>query len=386
VSAEESSSATLELGATVEEIAGQVGRLFSIIDEVSTSITQLAATGQHIFSNVETLSATMELTASAVTQMDVAIREIKGNAEKTDALSEKASHDAEVGMSVVKASIEGINAAREMVDKAGNAIMDLGRKSNEIGKILTVMNDVADQTSLLSLNAAIIAAQAGEHGKGFAVVADEIRELAERSVASTREIAEIIASIQAGTETAVKAMKAGRDRVHEEVARSRQAQQALEQIRESSLNAAEQVRNIMRSTHEQSQGSQRITESINQVASMLEQIFTSVSEQDTGNKYLSRSAESMREIALLVRQSITEQAKGSQQINVHMENVRSMIEQINSATHSQTARSREVLELFSELRKIAEENSQRTRELDEVVETLTRQTAVLDEGMGAFRV
>jgi methyl-accepting chemotaxis protein len=385
-SAEESSSATLELGATIDEIVGQVDRLYTTIDEVSTSIVELTAAGQLIVSNIENLSSATEETASSVSQMDVSIREIKENAETTNTLSEKASSDAEQGMAVVEASILGINEVQEMVDRAGNAIMDLGQKSEEVGKILTVIDDVSDQTSLLALNAAIIAAQAGEHGRGFAVVAEEIRELANRSATSTSEIAEIITSIQTGTETAVNAMKAGRDRVHEEVSRSQQTRVALEQIRESSMTAANQVRGIMRATHEQSQGSQQITSSVNQVKTMLEQIFTSVSQQGTGNEHLSRSAEVMREIASLVKHSTAEQAKGSRQISTHMENVRSMIEQINGATHSQNERSQQVLKLFSELREIAEANSQRTRELDEVVETLTRQTAALEEEMGAFKV
>ncbi len=385
-SAEESSSASLELSATIEEIVGQVDRLFTTIDEVSTSIIEMTTTGQQIFGNIETLSSATSETASSVSQMDVSIREIKQTAEITNTLSEKASTDAEQGMTVVEASISGINEVRELVDHAGNAMLELGQNSEEVGKILTVIDDVSDQTSLLALNAAIIAAQAGEHGRGFAVVAEEIRELADRSATSTREIAEIITSIQSGTETAVKAMNAGRDRVHEEVSRSQQTRLALEQIKESSVAAANQVRGIMRATHEQSQGSQQITSSINQVKIMLEQISSSASQQGKGNEDLSKASEVMREIASLVKHSTAEQAKGSRQISAHIENIRSMIEQINDATHSQNERSKLVLNLFSELREIAEANSQSTRELDEVVETLTRQTAALEEEMGAFKV
>jgi methyl-accepting chemotaxis protein len=208
-----------------------------------------------------------------------------------------------------------------MVDRAGSVIQDLGNQSKAIGKILTVIDDVADQTSLLALNAAIIAAQAGEHGKGFAVVADEIRELAERTAVSTREIAAIIGNLQTGTAEAVKAMAAGSDRVHQEVARSQVAGEALEKIRSSTLKSTEQVRGIVRATQEQSRGSRQITNSINQVASMLGQIATAIKQQTEGSRQLARAAESMKEIASQVKMSTGEQAKGSRQINTSMEQI-----------------------------------------------------------------
>jgi methyl-accepting chemotaxis protein len=385
-SAEESSSATLELGATIEEIASQMEKLFATVDEVSSSINEMSVSSQQIAENVEILSSSTEVTASSIIELDASIKEIEENAERTNSLSEAAARDAQQGKEAVDETLQGINAIREMVDRASGVIQDLGSQSNAIGKILTVIDEVADQTSLLALNAAIIAAQAGEHGKGFAVVADEIRELAERTAVSTREIAAIIGNLQNGTKEAVQAMRDGSERVHQEVERSKVAGAALDKIRTSTTKATEQVRSIVRATQEQSRGSRQITDSINQVASMLGQIAAAIKQQTDGTKQLARAAEAMKEIASQGKLSTGEQAKGSRQINTSMEKIRNMIERIDEATREQTQRSRQVVEAVSSLRSIAEGNAARTAELDQVVDMLSQQTATLEDEVGAFKV
>jgi len=385
-SAEASSSATLELGATIEEIASQMEKLFATVDEVSSSINEMSVSSQQVAENVEILSSSTEVTASSIIQLDASIKEIEENAEKTYTLAEAAAHDAEEGKAAVDETINGIGEIREMVDRAAVAINDLGGQSNEIGKILTVIDEVADQTSLLALNAAIIAAQAGVHGKGFAVVADEIRELAERTAVSTREIGLIINNLQNGTAEAVKAMRAGSDRVHEEAERSKGTGAALDQIRNSTLTAADQVRGIVRATQEQSRGSRQITDSINQISSMLGQIASAVKQQNDGARQLSHAAESMKEIASQGKLSTAEQAKGSRQINTSMEQIRNMIERIDEATREQTQRSRQVVDAVAKVKQIAEGNAVRTTDLDKVVEILTKQTTALEEEVGAFKV
>lgn len=384
-SAEASSTATLELGATTEEIAMQMEKLFSIVEEVSSSINEMSVSSQQIAENVEILSSSTETTASSIVQLDASIKEIEENAERTNRLSEEAARDAQKGKATVEEAIEGIIAVRETVDKATRVIQDLGNQSKSIGKILTVIDEVADQTSLLALNAAIIAAQAGDHGKGFAVVADEIRELAERTAVSTREIAAIIGNLQSGTREAVAAMTAGSERVHQEVARSKSAGAALEKIGESTLKSTEQVRSIVRSTQEQSKGSRQITGAINQVATMLDQIATAIRQQTQGAQQLAKAAEGMRDIAQQGKISTLEQAKGSRQIHMSTDRIRDMIARIDEATKEQTERSREVVEAVSSLRTISESNVDRTAELDQVVEIISRQSTTLEKEVGAFK-
>jgi len=230
-----------------------------------------------------------------------------------------------------------------------------------------------------------------EMGQGIrtglpAVVADEIRELAERSAVSTREIGTIISNLQEGTQEAVVAMKAGSEQVHEEVKRSKDASVALEKIRSSTLKATDQVNGIVRATEEQSRGSRQVTDSMNQVAAMLEQISTAINQQTTGSRQLAESAELMRDIAAHGKQSTSEQAKGSRQINESMEQIRSMISIIDESTRALTQRSRDVVDAVGSVHKVAEGNASRTAELDHVVETLTRLTSALEEEVGVFKI
>lgn len=380
-----SSSATLELGATIEEIVSQVDRLFSTIEGVTSSIAEMSVSSQQVSDNLENLSSSTEVTASSITQMDASIKEVEETAKKTNELSEQARGDAEQGKTAVANTIAGIQAIRSTVEQAAQAIAELGKQSGEIGTILTVIDEVADQTRLLSLNASIIAAQAGEHGKGFAVVADEIRELAERTASSTQEIASIIKRLQSGTHDAVKAMQAGNARVIEEAERSKVAEVALDKLTESSIKSAEQVKSIVRATQEQSRGSRQITEAVNQVANMLQQISTAVKQQSAGIQQLAEAAESMKDIASQVKLSTSEQAKGSHQINDNMERVRTMLQQIDQASKEQSQRSQQVVEAVAAVRKVAENNAARTLEMDKVVENLAEQAKSLDREIGSFK-
>jgi len=187
----------------------------------------------------------------------------------------------------------------------------------------------------LALNAAIIAAQAGEHGRGFAVVADEIKALAERTGASTKEIADLIKTVQTESKNAVTAISEGVHAVEEGVQLGHNAEAALLKIVESAKRSTLMIKAIAQATVEQAKGSKQVTNSISRIAETVQQIALATSEQAKGSEQIMKSAERMRAITQQVERSTEEQNRGGQQVTQAVENIRESIDRLSRAQESQ---------------------------------------------------
>lgn len=385
-SSRQCTSATLELGATIEEIAEQMENLFSSVNMVSTSTQEMSASSNQIEDNVKHLVVMSQQTGQAVSKLDERIADIERDAMQAGTLSAQAAEDAGIGMAAVENSLDGINTISTVISKAGIVIRDLSGQSEAIGQILTVIDDVADQTSLLALNATIIAAQAGEHGKGFAVVANEIRDLADRTAISTKEIAKIIRGLQNLASEAVEVVENGQKRAGEEVARSQAAGQALSKIRQSTVDARTHVEGIVRAAHEQVVDSRQINTSSQKITQMLGHIAAALRQLSTGISMSARSAEEMRDIAGRVKSSTEEQAAGSRHISENMENIREMSQRIDAATQDQICKSQLVVEAIININQVAKQTSSHSHELELVVTRLSEQARTLDSQVGTFKV
>ncbi len=329
--AEESSSAILEMAATNEEVVENTGNLANSVRETVSSMEEMTYSIKEVARNVDALSLTAEETSSSMNQIDVSIDQVQSNANETAKLSEQVARDAEIGAEAILKTILEINRIKETSREAVDVISTLGTRIEAIGDILDVIDEVAEQTNLLALNAAIIAAQAGEHGKGFAVVADEIKDLAERAGASTREIAELIKSIQAESKRGIAAVERGATTVDRGVEVSADAESALKKILESSKKSTGMVRAIARATVEQAKGSKQVTDAIGRIAETVQQIAAATAEQARGSELVMKSAERMHIYAQHVERSADEQAKGSRQVSQAIENIASMVTQLNES-------------------------------------------------------
>ena len=384
VSASENSSSVLEMAASVEEVALNVENLAQSVDDVSSSIIEMAAAVKHINDSVNGLIDSSTVTASSVIQMDSSIRQVEKSALDTTAISEEVQRDAETGKVSVEATIKGMQEIKRSSHITHEVIVTLSEKASDIGTILSVINEVAEQTNLLALNAAIIAAQAGEQGKGFAVVADEIKELADRTSSSTREIEELIQGVQEETRRAVDAINVAEKSIADGELLSQKSGIALGKIVSGVGMASEQVGEIARAAAEQAKGSQMIREAMEQVTDMIMQIANATQQQNKGSELIMTAVERMKVLTSQVRSSTREQSKVGSLIAGSTENITSMIQQIKRACDEQSRGSEQIVIAVDDIQKSTHENLSAAGTMERAVGGLFQQVDVLKKEISTF--
>lgn len=386
LSASENSSSVLEMAASVEEVALNVENLAQSVDDVSSSILEMAAAIKHINDSVNGLIDSSTVTASSIIEMDSSIRQVEKSALDTTAISEEVRRDAETGKVSVEATIKGMQEIKRSSHITHEVIVTLSEKASDIGTILSVINEVAEQTNLLALNAAIIAAQAGEQGKGFAVVADEIKELADRTSSSTREIEELIQGVQAETRRAVDAINLAEKSIADGELLSQKSGVALGKIVSGVEMASEQVGEIARAAAEQAKGSQMIRDAMEQVTDMIMQIANASQQQNKGSELIMTAVERMKVLTSQVRSSTREQSKVGSLIAGSTENITSMIQQIKRACDEQTRGSEQIVTAVEDIQKSTHENLSAAGTMEKAVNGLFQQVEVLKKEISTFSV
>ncbi|HEX8794260.1 MAG TPA: methyl-accepting chemotaxis protein, partial [Polyangiaceae bacterium] len=322
--------------------------------------------------NVEGLLQAAETTNASMTEMEQSIGVVERNATQTAMLAETVIKDADRGRVAVNATRKGTEGIRTASRAAGDSLRALAGRITDIGAILTVIQDVAERTNLLALNASIIAAQAGEHGKGFAVVADEIKDLAERAGASTREITDLIKTVQAESKNAIAAVERGAHNVDRGVEVSNEAERALKKILESSQKSTNMVRAIARATVEQAKGSKQVTDAIGRIAETVQQIAAATAEQARGSELIMKSAEKMRIITQHVERSSQEQARGGRQISSAIENISNMVGQLNASHKTQASGATQLLASAAKIEQASSQQAGSMKQLQTAIERLKR--------------
>ena len=249
----------------IRNIVKMVNEQAMAIVDVSTSIETHVS---EISEKAEEQSELSTHVAAASEEMSQTIREIAGNTQKVSNVAKEASGNAKKGFNVVENAISGIKNVAVLTEKLGSMINGLEKSSLEIGEIISVINDIADQTNLLALNAAIEAARAGEQGRGFAVVADEVRKLAERTVKATKEIVSKVQTIQQNTQTTKSSMDNTLKEVNSSVGFASQAGDSLNNIEKNILSLAEQIDSIAAASEEQTAATSEISENIEKVSNL----------------------------------------------------------------------------------------------------------------------
>jgi methyl-accepting chemotaxis protein len=385
-SASETSASILQMASSVEEVAISADKLGDSVDEVSSSIIEITASIKEISASIINLLEASSTTASSIAEMDATIKQVEKNSIETSVITEDVRKDAETGKIAVEEAIAGMHAIRRSSRITSEVIETLSLRADDIGAILSVIDDVAEQTSLLALNAAIIAAQAGEHGKGFAVVADEIHELAERTSSSTREIAIVINGVQEDTRRAVHAISQAEASITEGERRSHHSGVALEKIVSGVQKASIQVREIARATVEQARGSQSIKEAMESIEEMVGHIAGSAREHSSSSDLITMAVERMKDLTRHVRTSTREQSHTSSLIARATEDAASMIDQIRKASGSQTQSSVMISKSVLNIQTATTTNSEAATVMESSIRGLSRQIELLENEMSGFKI
>ncbi len=346
---EEFSSSILELGASGDQLNQTAGSLSERVEAVAATVEQTLKSVRHVGSETHDLADAAADTSSSMEEMASAMRHVDRTAAETAALSEQVVAASEFGHNKVLATMEGIESIRSATETAHSVILRLGGRAQEIGGILDVIDDVADETNLLALNAAIIAAQAGDHGRAFSVVAREIKQLANRVLASTKEISGLIHSVQQESQSAIDAMKEGSRSVAVGVERSSEAGRSLEEITSISRDSGQRIREIVESVQEQTKAAGNVVGLMDRVQNGVQAIQRATSEQEHGNELVCDASQTLREVAQQLHLTTAEQAAGLARMREGVSGVSDQTESINGALHEQSASCNEVVGFLEEV-------------------------------------
>lgn len=281
----------------IDQMRSLVSAINDTAVQVSSAAQETQATAMHLAEASEHQAQEIAGASAAINEMAVSIDQVSANASESSAVAERSVAIANKGAEVVQATINGMDNIREQIQETSKRIKRLGESSQEIGDIISLITDIADQTNILSLNAAIQASMAGDAGRGFAVVADEVQRLAERSAAATKQIEALVKAIQNDTNEAVISMEQTTTEVVRGARLAQDAGVALEEIETVSKSLAELIQNISNAARQQASSAGHISNTMNVIQEI-------TSQTSAGTTATARSIGNLAEMANQLRESV----------------------------------------------------------------------------------
>ena len=328
-------SASSQVARASDESAKISLQTSSAIDEVTSTMHEMSVNVQNMVKSTQVQASSVSETSASIDQMVASIQRVADTAKVLLDISNRSREEVHSGISTMEKATDGLNRINGTIQSSGEIIGVLGQRADDIGKIIEVIDDLAEQTNLLALNAAIEAARAGEHGLGFAVVADEVRKLAEKSAQSTKEISELIQSIQKEARKAVENMNRSTGIVNEGLGLGQELSTALRKISNVVTEVYKFAQEIGAATNEQSHGSSQIARATTRLNEITHEINSAVEEQASGAHAVVKAMERMRELVQQTTSGSTELAASSEQMSKMS---RGLLDSMDRFALEQTAR------------------------------------------------
>ena len=319
--ANQAGQATNQIAATVQQVARGTAQQSEAVTSTAASVEQMSRAIDGVAKGAQEQAQSVGKASTVTSQITGAIQRVAASAETVSTDSATAAEAARAGAETVEKTVAGMELIRSKVGLSAEKVQEMGRRSNQVGAIVETIEDIASQTNLLALNAAIEAARAGEHGKGFAVVADEVRKLAERTSSATKEIGGLILGIQ---QTASEAVTAMEDSAHEVESGSTQAYAAGEAL-QSILAAAEAVRGqaegMTRAAKEMNAASNELVGAMDSVSAVVEENTAATEEMAAGANEVNQSIENIASVSEENSAAIEEVSASAEEMNAQVEEV-----------------------------------------------------------------
>lgn len=338
VTSQQAGQATSQIAMTIQQVAAGTTQQAGSINKTAASVEQMTNAINGVAKGAQEQASDIANAVTLTNQLSDQILKVAGNADEVVRGSNNAATAARDGAKIVEDTLKGMNNIKTKVDISAQKVQEMGSRSEQIGEIITTIEDIASQTNLLALNAAIEAARAGDAGKGFAVVADEVRKLAERSSSATREIGDLITGIQSTVNQAVTAMQEGSNEVDMGVIKAGQAGDALTSI----LEAAETVKT---QAEQAAEATTLMSKSANELVSAVDSVSAVVEENTAATEEMSASS-------MEVSQAIENIASISEENSAAVEEVSASTEEMSAQVQEVSASASELADLAQKLKDI----------------------------------
>lgn len=325
--ADQAGEATDQIATTIQQVANGTSQQSESVNLTAASVDQLARAIDSVALGAQEQAGSITKTSSITVDISNMISQVAGNARSVVEESNNAANAAKEGTQIVEETLTGMQSIKQKVDASAQKVQEMGKRSKQIGEIVTAIEDIASQTNLLALNAAIEAARAGEAGKGFAVVADEVRKLAERASAATKEIGDLIRGIQSTVQEAVTAMDEGAKEVDSGVTKANDAGNALVAILNAAEAVSQQAVQASNAVEQMSSSANELVTAVDSVSAIVEENTAATEEMAASSSEVTRAIENIASVS-------QENSAAVQEVSASAEEIATQVQQVNSSANS----------------------------------------------------